>query len=362
MTDLTPSGGGDTAPANDTPLSLREAADALYKRREAPETPQSETPAEPVEPSEPELSSHEEDTAADNLPPGDDDQGQVDPADDQPSIEPPRSWTKEEKEAFKLLPPEKQATIAERERTREAAIRRGQDEVAEQRKAADAERQRLEQARQQYEAALPQLMQQLSAQQNAEFADIRSHADVVKMAEEDPFRYAKWDALQKQRQAVHTQAQQAQVRQQQHEAETFKAWAAEQDKLITERIPELADPKKAEGVQKAAVSYLKDTLGWDTDKIGKLWSGQEKLSARDADFQLLINDAAKWRSAQKKVAEVAAKPVPPVQRPGTAPSKGDAQQAQIKALETRLERASSTQEQIRLAAQLRSMKRANGAR
>ena len=357
MTDLTPTGGSDTAPAKDAPLSIREAADAFAQRRQAQDTPQQEAPAESVEPAAPEISSYEEDGAPAYEPPSvDDDQGQVDPA-EQPSIEPPRSWTKEEKEAFKLLPPDKQASIADRERKREAEIRRGQNEAAEIRKAAEAERQRAEQARQQYEAALPQLMQQLNAQQSAEFADIRSHADVVKMAEEDPFRYAKWDALQKQRQAAWGQHQQAQQRQQQEQAETFKNWATEQDKLISERIPELADPKKAEAVQKAARSYLTDTLGWDADKIGKLWSGQEKLSARDADFQLLINDAAKWRAAQKKAAEVSAKPVPPVQRPGTAVSKADAKATEIQALTRQLERASSTQEQLRLASQLRALRR-----
>lgn len=359
MTDLTPSGGGDTAPANDTPLSIREAADIFASRREAPDPDQAAASVrETVEPPDNDFSSHEESAAAaEEQPPGDDDQGQVDPADDQPSIEPPRSWTKEEKEAFKLLPPEHQQRIAERERKREVDIRRGQDEVAEKAKAIEAERQRLEQARQQYESALPQLMQQLNAQQNAEFADIRSHADVVKMAEEDPFRYAKWDALQKQRQAVWNQHQQAQAQRQQQEVEAFQSWAQQQDKLAAERIPELADPAKAEKVAKEARSYLTDTLGWDADKIGKLWTGQEKISIRDADFQQLLRDAAWAQTARKAAEKVATKPVPPVQRPGTAPSKADAKQAEIRTLESKLARATSTQESLRIAAELRNLKR-----
>jgi hypothetical protein len=326
MTDLTPSGGGDTAPANDAPLSVREAAEAFAARRAATtETPQPEAPVpDPVEPAAPQDSSHEDTDAADtDLPPVDDtDQAQDDPAPEEPSIEPPRSWTKEEKEAFKLLPPEKQATIADRERKREVDLRNGQNEAAEIRKAAEAERQRLEQARQQYEAAIPQLLQQLNAQQNAEFADIKSQSDVIKLAEDDPFRYAKWDALQKARQHSWQQHQQAQQRQQQEAAERFTSWSKEQDQRAIERIPELADPEKVQKVRQEAISYLKDTVGWTEEKIGKLWNGQETFSARDADFQLILRDAARWQAAQKAAAKATAKPVPPVQRPGTAANKG----------------------------------------
>jgi hypothetical protein len=43
----------------------------------------------------------------------------ADPA-ETPSIEPPRSWSKEDKELFNTLPPETQQRVAERERARES--------------------------------------------------------------------------------------------------------------------------------------------------------------------------------------------------------------------------------------------------
>lgn len=366
MSDLTPTGADISAPANDAPLSIREAAESFIKRRDTQDPPQEEARAPIEEPEVPpaERNSSKEDTAAADTdqPPGDDDQGQVDPADEQPSIEPPRSWTKEEKEAFKLLPPEHQQRIAERERTREADIRRGQDEVAKERKALEAKLSEADKVRQQYEAALPQLMQQLNAQYQAEFSDITSQADVLKMAEEDPLRYLKYDALQKQRQSTWTQHQQAQARQHQEKAERFTSWAAEQDKLATERVPELADPEKGQKVRQEAASYLKEVTGWDDDRLGRMWMGQEPFSIRDASFQQILRDASRWKAAQTAAKAAAAKPLPPVQRPGIAQSKGDAQQAQIKTLETRLERASSTREQLAIAAQLRTARRQAGAR
>jgi hypothetical protein len=47
------------------------------------------------------------------------------------TIEPPRSWTKDEKLTFAGLPPEVQRVVVRREHDRERALRRGQNEIAE---------------------------------------------------------------------------------------------------------------------------------------------------------------------------------------------------------------------------------------
>jgi hypothetical protein len=52
-----------------------------------------------------------------------------------PPIDPPRSWTKAEKERFQSLPRETQEYLHTREQEREREFRRGQNEAAEQRKA-----------------------------------------------------------------------------------------------------------------------------------------------------------------------------------------------------------------------------------
>jgi hypothetical protein len=57
--------------------------------------------------------------------------------------------------------------------------------------------------------------------------------------------------------------------------------------------------------------------------------------------QLLIRDATLWREAQAKAKAATARPVPPVQRPGAAPSQGAASEAQIQALSKRLESTGS---------------------
>src|SRR5437588_3993477 len=127
----------------DTPAAPQETegtAAAEPTRSEAAQAndgdPQQEAPAEQTESAKPE---------AEALPP----------------IEPPRSWKAEEKERFKSLPRETQAYLAERETERDRAIRTSQNETAEKLKGLTAKEQAVEQARQQYEAALPQLLQTL---------------------------------------------------------------------------------------------------------------------------------------------------------------------------------------------------------
>ena len=61
-------------------------------------------------------------------------------------IEPPRSWTKEDKELFTSLPRATQERIAERERSRESDFLRRQNEAAEKLKGLTAKEQAVEQA------------------------------------------------------------------------------------------------------------------------------------------------------------------------------------------------------------------------
>jgi hypothetical protein len=362
VTDLTPPG-ADSAPASDGPLSIREAADALSSLREqrtAPEpTPTTRAPDGRYAPrSEPAPETGDEPaTAPLDETSGVEDQQQPDPA-ETPSIEPPRSWTKEDKAAFLALPPEVQQRVAERERAREVEIRRGQNETAEQRKAAEAERRQLEAARQQYEAALPQLLNEINTRAAAEFADIKTWDDVQNLARSDWPRYVEWDAAQKRSNALKEQIAQTTTRQRHEEARAFAAFVQEQDRLFLERAPELNDPAKAQKTVEGARNYLTEEVGFTTDELAQLWDGGAKISLRDHRLQTLIRDGLKAREARMAAREAPKKPLPPVQRPGTAPAKGEAQQDKINSLSQKLERAKSTSESIKLMAELMAAKRA----
>jgi hypothetical protein len=256
-----------------------------------------------------------------------------------PPIEPPRSWTKDDKELFAGLPRATQERIAERERLRESDFLRRQNESAEKLKGLSTKEQAVEQAKAQYEAALPQLLVMLQQQQAGEFADIKTLADVERMAREDWPRYALWDVQQKKIADVARQLAMAQQRQTQERHDKFTEFARSEDEAFKAKVPDMADGAKADSLQKACLATLTG-LGFAETELAQAWQGLKDLSLRDHRVQLLIRDATLWREAQVKAKAAATKSVPPVQRPGAARPAGEAQTVQIENLTKRLETAS----------------------
>src|SRR5215472_7564159 len=198
----------------------------------------------------------------------------------------------------------------------------------------------VEQARQTYEAALPQLLQTLQQQQAGEFADIKSMADVERLAREDWPRYLLWDLQQKKVAEVTQHMLAAQHRQAHEKLTQFVEFAKREDDLFKEKVPDMADDTKAAQLQRQALAVLSD-LGFDEAELVPLWNGQKELSLRDHRLQLLIRDATLWREAEKKAKAAATKPVPPVQRPGAATSRQGTDEARVQHLTQRLEQTGS---------------------
>jgi hypothetical protein len=271
-------------------------------------------------------------------------------------IEPPKSWTKADKDLFASLPRETQERIAERERSREGDLGRRQQEAAEQRKALEADRAGMEQARQRYESALPHLLDAVLKQQGDEFADIKTLADAERLAREDQPRYLRWDLQLKKINAMVGELAQAHARQDAERLQEFTAFARRQDELIQEKVPELADAAQVARLQSGAVAVLRDH-GFDDAELAASWQGRKDFSLRDHRVQLVIRDATLWREARQKAKAAVAKPLPPVQRPGVSQGRGAAQDAIIQNLNKQLENASGVNA-LRTAAKLVAAKRA----
>jgi hypothetical protein len=352
----------DRAMPSDAParMSASDAARMLASLRKPKE------PAAPVEAKPPPVEPQQESTVVeateDAAPPATEATGEtesVDPAEG-PSIEPPRSWSKDARERWSKLDPDTQQYLLDRDRDDTSAVRKAQNDAAEARKAIEAERAQVEQARQQYENALPQLFQTLQAQQAGQFADVKTMADVERMAAEDWPRYLQWDVAQKKLAAVQQEFQAAHQRQSEEQRQKFSEFAKKQDSLLVEKVPDMADEKKAEALQKAARATL-DHIGFNEQELARAWNTPGEFSLRDHRVQMLIIDATKWRDAQAKAKTVTAKPVPPVQRPGTSQDKAPAHAAEIATLNKQLDNASGVNA-IRAAARLTAIQRAQAAR
>lgn len=335
-------------------MSARDAAkilaDSRWKRNQPEET---ESPAEaPQEAPQSEIS-----TEAEPALEGADAPPQEAPVEtpELPTIEPPRSWTAEHKERFASLPRDVQEYVAQREQDRERELRRGQNEHAERLKGLTAKEQAAEQARSQYEQALPALMQALQQQQQGEFSDIKTIADVERLAREDWPRYALWDAQQKKIAAVTQEMKAATERQAQEVSQKWAAYATREDQAFVEKVPEMSDPAKAKALADAAANVLRDS-GFTDDELGKLWNGQAGLSLRDHRVQLLIRDAVRLQQAQK-AAKVAPKPLPPVQKPGVRGDRADMATLELKALEKKAYESANPRDMARLLAARRAAQR-----
>ncbi len=360
-TATAPAGGSDaivsvpvSAPAQSDNFGLsateaaKQLADWRHKRDNPEETKAEETPAKAVE--EP---AHES-AQADDAPPEEApvETTEVPEPAEMPPIEPPRSWTKDEQEEFKSYPREAQEKIARREQDRERTLRQSQNEAAEQRKAMDAERSKVDQARQQYEAALPALLQTLQEQQAGEFSDIRTMADVEKLAREDWPRYALWDAQQKKVAAVTQEVNAARQRQEMDFKGKWSEFTSKEDQAFMEKVPEFADKAVAQKWSDGAVSVLKD-VGFSDKELASAFNGEASLSLRDHRVQLLIYDATRFRQAKTGASKPVAKSVPQVQRPGVAKAAVSTAQADVETARKRFERTGSLKDAaaLRLAQQ-----------
>ena len=310
------------------------------------------SPAERADDATAEHESSDQDGAAPATDPGED-ASEPDPqADQSEPIEPPRSWTKAEKERFATLPRETQDYIHAREQEREREFRRSQNEIAEQRKAIAAERDAAAKARQSYEAQLPILKQSLEASQQSAFADIRTVNDVQRLAAEDPFRYLQWQAHQTKLQAVTAEFEQSRGKQAQEQQSQWAEHVNRENALAAEFIPELADKSKGPALTTRVAQELLPELGFKPDELAALASGKQRLSIYDHRVQRLLATALKYADVQKASKAAVAKPVPPVQRPGSARPSGQGHSDRIQALTEQFNKTGS----LKVAQELHALK------
>ena len=355
MTDATRAPGSDSAPVSveATPaitapesFSAEEAANYLTELRK-PKQP-AESADDPAT-ADPKLADEANPEPADKQPIGEEEPEAADPeAEELPPIEPPRSWTKDEQERFKSYPRELQAYLSEREQQRDRELRRSQNEAAEHRKAVEAERAQAEQARKEYEAKLPAIMQALQDAQAGAFADIKTVDDVQRLAAEDPLRYLQWQAHQQKLQAVAYEQEQAGKRQQQEHLASWTKFQNDENAKAAELHPELADPEKAKHLREGVVELFRDKGFTETD-LNNMAAGAT-YSPFDHRWQSILVDALKYREAQKAKPVAVAKPVPPVQRPGVAPPRGAAKTENLQALSAKLDRSGSVDDALELLA------------
>lgn len=192
-------------------------------------------------------------------------------------------------------------------------IQKRMEDVAAIRKEAEVTYHALNQERAQVQQALAVYQQQLAASGNPQ----PPSRDLLKT---DPIRYLEEEAgYREQMEQRQMLAQQQAAYAQQHseqQARAYTAYLGEQAQLLTQRIPEFADAKKA-GALKAALIEVGTSYGF---------SPEEVQGVSDARHVQILHDAMRYRQlvagkdrVQEKVAAVSR----PMVRPGAKRSETD---------------------------------------
>lgn len=185
----------------------------------------------------------------------------------------------------------------------EADYRQKTAQLAEQRRALEAERQT-------YKQQLDQLVPQLQKAGQSKWANVNWQ----ELARNDPAQYvalqAEYTAEMHSLAVARAEQQKIEQAQQQEMQKRHREYLAEQEKLLTEKIPALKDAEKAKTVKKAIAEYLQ-TEGFAPEDVQNLADHRAAVIAWKA---MQYDRAVKAKSkATEKVAAA-----PPVQKPGTA--------------------------------------------
>lgn len=181
--------------------------------------------------------------------------------------------------------------------------------LAEQRKALEAERQAVEQAkalRDQYAERLQAIQQVLAEQSKGE--------NLEALKESDPIGYAvKVAELQQRREqlaAVQAEQQRIAYQQQSEHQQRLASIVAEEQQKLAQAIPEFADPQKGETVRGEIRTYAKQ-LGFTDQELAQVYDSRAVLTLwKAAQYDKLLSQKP---GVQKKVAEA-----PKVLKPGTS--------------------------------------------
>lgn len=225
------------------------------------------------------------------------------------ALQAPASYNADEKAAFAALPKPAQEAALRLEQTRRAAFSREQRAVEDARKTAEASTQQVAAERQFLLNQVAPLLQSLQQVHTSEFSDIRTPADVQRMAKVDPARFAEWQAQQITMQA----AQNAQ-------------------QILSQREQELQDAKAREAGSIELRKLSQTVKGWDTPE--GLQRGMAELKryvlshdgVEEADFALFrkapfVEMARKASLYDQAVARKKTAPAPAPQTASPSPGR-----------------------------------------
>lgn len=257
------------------------------------------------------------------------------------TIEPPKSWSAEDAAEFKKLSPHAQEIILRRESERDKAINQRMQQVAEERKAIEAQVHQANQVQSQYAQTLNQLL-------TMTIPEIQQVEGVnwVELASSDPAEYVRLSAVRDGlRQRVgFMQAEMNHVQQQQYAQlqQAQQAHIANQLTALRETVPEFNDPVKAVAI-KSDIDKSMSNFGFSQGEIDSIGDARiVRVLARLVELEKV--DAAR-KSAQAKRTGA---PAPKLMTPNAAPAREDNRNKKVQDQYRALKKTGSERDAARL--------------
>jgi hypothetical protein len=142
----------------------------------------------------------------------------------------------------------------------------------------------------------------------------------------------------------------------------YESYKNHQDKLFSERAPDMADPAKARDLRNHVTNMFRQA-GFSDKDVDDAWQGRIGVPMRDYRVQLLIRKAAMFDQMQARAQNIPAqrRHLPAPQRPGTVSinRQGDINSERMAAVKRQLETATGRKAE-RLSVELLQLKRAAG--
>lgn len=208
----------------------------------------------------------------------------------------------------------------------------------------------VERARQEFVGGLAAATQVAQISLLSQFPELASTspdqlpAALEQMSRQDPEKFARVQTLVATGQQFLAQQQQEGLRQAEIAQRNFQSYARSEDARFETMLKgESRETQRAVAFEIAASAKAS---GIETAELVRLFNSEPLM--RNAVFQRMMYDAGKYRLMMKARDAAVAKPVPPVQRPGSAQNRADREHVELRTLSTRLSSSGDIRDAVAL--------------
>jgi hypothetical protein len=173
------------------------------------------------------------------------------------------------------------------------------------------------------------------------------------MSRQDPEKFARVQAMIATTEQLLAHQQQENRRQAEVAQLSFHNYAKSEDARLDAMLK--GEPKATQQAVTAEIIASAKASGVEPAELFRLFNSEPLM--RNAVFQRMMYDAGKYRLMMKAKDAATAKPVPPVQRPGTARSPAEREHADLRTLNARLSSSGNIKDAVALYNARKSSKR-----